>query len=242
MQALFEIILYKPLFNAFIALYNLIPDVGFVIIAITILIKVLLYPLTSASLKAQQSLADLQPKLDAIKQEHKGNQQRIAEETMKLYKDHKVNPFGSCLPLLLQIPIFLSLYWVFKTGLTNANFDLLYSFVQNPGSLHTVAFGIVDLKEVNVILALLAGIAQFWQARLLYRKQPPRTAGEGGKDESMMAIMNKQMLFVMPIMTFFISLSLPSGLALYWFFSTVLTGLQQLLIQKKKSKEGIVVS
>ncbi len=236
MQHIFEILLYQPLFNAFVGLYNSIPDVGFVIIIITILIKIVLYPLTASSLKAQQSLSELQPKLEEIKKTHKGDQQKIAEETMKLYKESNVNPFGSCLPLLLQIPIFLAMYWVFQAGLTTTDFHLLYPFVSSPGSINTFAFGIIDLKEMSVILAALAGGAQFWQAKLLYHNRPPKTPGNESKDETMMAMMNKQMLYVMPVVTFVVGLSLPAGLSLYWFLSTLITGAQQVYLAKKKKQ------
>ncbi|PIR77816.1 MAG: hypothetical protein COU30_00415, partial [Candidatus Magasanikbacteria bacterium CG10_big_fil_rev_8_21_14_0_10_38_6] len=228
MKALFELILFQPIFNAFVGLYNIIPDVGFVIITITLIIKLVLYPLTSKSLKAQKSLADLQPKLQDIKETHKGDQQTIAQETMKLYKNHKVNPFGSCLPLVVQIPILLALYWVLRAGLTHADFTFLYSFVKNPGTINTLAFGFLELSRVNIVLAALAGGAQFFQAKLMYQKRAPKEAGEGAKDENMMAMMNKQMLYFMPFFTFLIGLSLPAGLTLYWFISTAVTALQQL--------------
>ncbi len=241
MGELFKVILHQPIFNGFVALYNLIPDVGVVIVVLTILIKVALYPLTNKSIKAQKSLTDLQPKLEELKQQYKDNQQQLAQETMKLYKEHKVNPLGSCLPLLLQLPIFLALYWVLRDALTKDSFDLLYRFVASPGHINSVSLGVFDLAKPNIVLAVLAGAAQFWQAKMFTRKQPPKKVGEAGKDESMMAAMNKQMLYVMPVMTVVIGLQLPGGLSLYWFFSTVLTALQQLVLFKK-SKEPVVVS
>src|SRR3989344_3969696 len=152
---------------------------------------------------------------------------------MKLYKQHKVNPVASCLPVLVQIPILLALYYVLRAGLGDTNFALLYSFVENPGSLNPVSFGLVDLAKPNYILAVLSGIAQFWQAKMLSAKRPPKAAGEGGKDEDMASIMNKQMTYFMPVVTLLVGLQLPGGLTLYWFISTVLTALQQLYIFKK---------
>lgn len=237
MREFFSIILYDPIFNAFVGLYNLIPDVGVVILVITLVIKGVLYPLTSSSIKAQKSMTDLQPKLEAIKKQYKDDQQKLAQETMKLYKENKVNPLGSCLPLLVQLPIFLALYYVLRAGLEHPeSFDALYSFVQNPGSINTVTFGLFDLAERSVILAVLAGAAQFWQAKMLSRKKPPKAAKEGGKDEGMMSMMNKQMLYFMPIITVIIGMQFPAGLTLYWFFSTLLTALQQLVVFKKDKK------
>ncbi len=236
MSGIFNALLYQPLFNLFVELYNVIPDVGVVILIVTLLIKILLYPLTDKSIKAQKALTELQPKLEALKKQYKDNQQMMAQETMKLYKENKVNPFGSCLPLLIQIPVFLALYWVLQRGLTSQDFSPLYSFVQNPGTINTITLGLVDLKTPSIILALLAGAAQFWQSKTMMTKAPPKNAGEGSKDENMMAMMNKQMLYIFPIMTVIIGINLPAGLSLYWFFSTLLTALQQHFIFKKHKK------
>jgi YidC/Oxa1 family membrane protein insertase len=238
MSGIFHTLLYQPLFNIFVGLYNVIPDVGLTILIITILVKLALYPLTTSSIKAQKSLTELQPKLAALKVQYKDNQQQLAQETMKLYKEHKVNPFGSCLPILIQIPVFLALYWVLQRGMASQNFEALYSFVQNPGTINTVTLGFLDLKNPNAFLAVLAGLSQYWQAKMMSTKRPPKTAGVGAKDEDMMATMNKQMMYMLPVMTVLIGLKLPGGLSLYWFLSTVLTGLQQEIIFRKSKKDG----
>lgn len=238
---IFHVVLYQPIFNLFVALYNVLPDVGVVILVITLVIKLILYPITAKSIKAQKSLTELQPKLEELKATFKDNQQQLAQETMKLYKVHKVNPFGSCLPLLIQLPVFLALYYVFRDGLTSDNFSSLYGFVANPGHLNEVSFGFLNLAAPSIVLALLAGVAQFWQAKMFMRKQPPKAAGKGGADESMAAIMNKQMLYFMPVMTFIIGIRFPGGLALYWFFSTLLTVLQQQFLFKKYDSQTQVI-
>ncbi|MFA7245248.1 MAG: YidC/Oxa1 family membrane protein insertase [Candidatus Magasanikbacteria bacterium] len=230
MGDIFQAILTQPIFNLFVGLYNLIPDVGIVILLITFIIKLLLYPSTNNSIKAQKELTELQPKLEELKKKYVGDQQKIAMETMALYKEHKVNPFGSCLPLLIQLPVFIALYWVLNSVFKGDNFELLYSFVNNPGHINSVTLGLFDLKNPNIFLAIIAGAAQFAQAKMFMRKKAPAEAGTGSKDESMTAMMNKQMLYFMPIMTVFIGLKLPGGLSLYWFFSTALTVLQQLII------------
>lgn len=238
MKALFDALIYQPIFNLFVGLYAIIPDMGAVILLVTLIIKIALYPLTKKSINAQKELSDLQPKLEEIKQKHKGDQQVIAQETMKLYKEHKVNPFGSCLPLLIQLPIFLALYWVFQAGLTTNNFDLLYPFIKNPGSLNPTTLGFLDLSKPNIILAVLAGASQYWQAKMMIAKRPPKNAGAGSKDEDMAAMMNKQMLYFMPLLTIFIGMSFPGGLALYWLFSTVFTIAQQYIVFKDVKAPG----
>lgn len=242
MGGIFQTVLYQPIFNGFVGLYNIIPDVGIVILVVTIIMKLVLYPLTDKSIKAQRSLTALQPKMDELKKKYKDDQQTLAQETMKLYKEHKVNPLGSCLPLLIQLPIFIALYKVLRAGLTGHDFNLLYSFVKNPGTLNPVSLGFLNLVNSNIILAVLAGVAQFLQAKSMTRKQAPKVAGEGAKDEDMMAMMNKQMLYVMPVLTVIIGMKLPGGLALYWFISTLLTAAQQYWVAKhEKEKSDVIV-
>ena len=236
MLALYNTLIYQPIFNLFIGIYNFIPDVGITITLITLIIKVVLYPLTTKSLKAQQSLSELQPKMEALKKQHKGDPTTLNAETIKLYREHKVNTAGSCLPLLIQLPFLIAIYQVLRTGLAHPDFTQLYSFVHNPGLINPVSLGFIDLsRNHNIILAGLAAVAQFWQVRMLSQKRPPAAAGEGAKDEDMAAMMNKQMTFMMPAIIAYTSWQFPAGLALYWFVTTLLTGAQQLWLKKKKA-------
>jgi len=235
--SIFHTILYQPIFNLFVGLYNIIPghDVAIVILAITIIVRLVVYPLTSSSIKAQKTMQDLQPKIDAVKKEFANDQQKQAQALMQVYKENKVNPFASCLPLLIQLPILIALYMVMRDGLMADKFVTeLYGFVSNPGKLNSIALGFIDMTKANYVLAVLAGLAQFWQAKSMLVKKPPQNAGSGAKDENMMAMMNKQMLYFMPVMTVLIGFSLPAGLTLYWFLSTVLTVAQQYFLLRKK--------
>jgi len=239
---LFHVVLYQPILNIFVFLYNIIPghDIGIVILLITLLVRAAVYPLMSSSIKSQKAVQDLQPKLKEIKEQHKNDQQKQAMLTMQLYKENKVNPFASCLPLLVQLPILIALYMVMRAGLTADNLGAdIYSFIFNPGKLNNISFGFFDLSKASLVLAVLAGIAQYFQAKAMMVKQPPKNAGEGAKDEQMMAMMNKQMLYFMPVMTVFIGATLPAGLTLYWFFSTLLTWGQQVLIYKQHNEKKI---
>lgn len=243
MVQLFQIILFQPIFNGFVALYNIIPDAGAVIFIITLIVKGLLYPLTSKSIQAQKALSELQPKLAELKETYKDNQQKLAQETMNMYKENQVNPLGSCLPLLIQLPVFLALYWVLRDVLANEKMDVLYTFVSRPDMINPISLGFFDLGNPNVYLAVLAGITQFFQAKMFSKRRAPAHAGAGSKDEDMMSMMNKQMLYFMPIMTVFIGLQLPGGLALYWFLSTLITLVQQLIVFRgiDKKSDGDVI-
>jgi len=238
MTHLFTIIFYQPLLNLLIWLYNTISfgDFGVSIILLTIIIKALLWPLGQKSIKSQKALADLQPKIEELKKKYKNNKQELGVATMVLYKKNKVNPFSSCLPLLIQLPFLFAVYQVFRDGV-NSKLDLVYSFISKPEHINTISFGFVDLADKNIYLAILAGAAQFWQAKMMSTKKPA-VKTPGSKDESMAAIMNKQMLYFMPAVTVFIGASLPGGLTLYWFIITLLTAIQQVVVFRKQKKQN----
>ncbi len=222
MAQFFHVILYQPLFNLLVFFYNVIPgkDVGVAIIALTLLTKVLLYPLTRKTLKAQRDMQLLQPRLKDIQEKHKNDKTLQAQETMKLYKEHGVNPLGGCLPLLIQLPLLIALFQVFRTGFEPGTLETdLYSFISNPGMLNPWFLGIIDLSQQSSLLALLAGVAQFFHTRLMSLNQAARKGNENGSDMGQM--MQKQMTFMMPILTVVISFSLPAALPFYWLANTL---------------------
>jgi len=232
---IFTLICYQPLLNLLVLTYNLVPghDIGLVIIILTLIIKLILYPFSKKTIEAQKAMNILQPKVDALKIKFKDNKEEQAKEMMKLYKEHKINPLSSCLPLLIQLPFLIAIYSVFSTGLQNGSLDLVYPFIFNPGHINSLAFGFLDMAKPQFILALLAGGAQYWQTKMMIAKRPSVKA-PGAEDEDMAAIMSKQMTVMMPIMTIVIGWSLPSGLVFYWLLLTVFTALQQLITLRKK--------
>jgi len=232
---MFQTFFYQPIFNLLIWLYNIVPghDLGLAIIALTIIIKLVLLPLTKQQIKSQKALQDLQPKIEEIKKKYKDNKEAMGRAMMELYKKDKVNPFSSCLPLLIQLPFLWAVFRVFRDGLNGESLSLVYSFITRPETLNSVSFGILDLANPNAVLAVLAGAAQFWQVKMMSTKRP-EIKSKGAKDENMMAIMNKQMLYFMPALTFFICLQFSSGLALYWLTTTILTAFQQMYMFKHK--------
>lgn len=240
MVTFFNTILFQPLFNALVFLYNVIPghDLGVAIIILTILVKFALFPLSYQSIKSQRALQELQPKLDALKKQYGKDREALARETMKLYKEEKVNPLSSCLPLLIQLPFLIAVYQVFINGLHAESLRWLYPFVQNPGSLQSTAFGFLDLAKASIALAVVTGAAQYLQTKMLATARPPK-AMPGAKDEDMAAIMNRQMQIMMPAMTVIIGISLPSGLVLYWLATTLLTIGQQYFMFKPKQPTAV---
>lgn len=230
MTHFFTLIFYQPILNLLIWLYDIISghDIGVAIILLTIIIRVILLPLSKKSIESQKSLQDLQPKIEEIKKQFPGKEEQ-GKAMIKLYQDNKINPLSSCLPLLIQLPFLIAVYQVFRTGLMKGSLNLVYPFIAKPGLINVISFGFLDLSKPNWVLAVLAGAAQFFQAKMMITKRAPIST-KGAQDENMTAMLNKQMLYFMPIFTVFIGISLPGGLTLYWFVVTILTILQQIFI------------
>lgn len=221
-------ILVPVLLNTLVVFYNFIPDVGLVIIILTILIRLILAPSFGKSIKNQQVLTALQPKINEIREKFKTDQQSQASAMMALYKEHKVNPFSSCLPLLIQLPIMISLYFVFTKALSG-NLEGLYSFVQKPESLSPMFLGILDLSKPNWVLAILAGLSQFWQSKLMTPNKNNASA-----TDTTQKIMSMQMTYMLPIISVVIAWNFPAGLPLYWVVSTIFGVGQQYIINRQR--------
>ncbi len=241
---LFNAVLLEPLLNALVFIYHYIPNLGVAIIILTLIIKGLLYFPSRSSIIAQKKLQETQPKLQALQKKYKNDREELGRQTMKFYKENKVNPFSSCLPLLIQLPILIALYRAFlAVAQTDPSTHILMA--EQLQHLYTPLRDIFTTKAINSmflgfdlsqtgnwILAILAGAATFWQSSMLMRKQPPKVPG--AKDESAMAGMNKQMRYVMPAITVFFGIQFPAGLTLYWLVSNLFTIGQQWLVMKKK--------
>jgi YidC/Oxa1 family membrane protein insertase len=232
----YNAVFYHPIFNLLIGLYDYIPgrDIGLAIILLTILVKLAMWPLQASALRSQKALTDIQPKIEELKKRYpeKSQQEELAKEMMALYSREKVNPAASCLPLLIQLPVFIALYHALSAGLKSGGFEALYPFIPNPGTITPTMFGLLDLAAPNYVLAILAGAMQYFQAKMMVTRQQPKGV-PGGKDEQMLATMNKQMVYMMPALTVFIGWTLPGGLSLYWFVMSGLTVLQQFFFFKK---------
>jgi len=243
MMWLYNEILFRPILNLLIWLYGTLPgnDLGLAIIVLTVLIKLILYPFTVSQIKQQRAMQSLQPKMAEIRVRLKDDKEGQAKELMELYRKEKVNPASSCLPLLIQLPVFIALYQALRTGLASKSLSMLYAFVPNPGTIHTMFLGMIDLANPNYVLAVLAAAMQFVQSWQIMRKQPGSfkrppddvRKTEGAKDEDMAAMVNKQMMYMMPIMTLIIAIKIPGGLTLYWFAMSLLTVGQQWLLMRK---------
>lgn len=230
---------YKPIYNTLIFFTSILPgyNLGWAIVLLTILIKILLLGPNHKALKAQKALQKIQPELEKIKEKHKGDQQKIAQETMAVWKKHKVNPMGSCLPMLIQFPIMIAVFYVVKSGLSPNSIYLLYAPLKGFDFklIDPVFLGILNLTEINLfVLPLIVGGMQFFQMKLSFALRKNKE-DESKKKEQMnqMQAMNTMMTYTLPVMIAFFTATMPSAVGIYWGVSTLFGILQQLYINKK---------
>lgn len=224
-------IIYRPLLNLLVYFYNVIPghDIGVVIILLTVLIRLALAPSFHKSLKSQKAMNDLQPKLNEMREKHKDDKEAQAKAMMSLYKEHKINPLSSCLPLLIQLPILIGLYQVFRIALGGHDIAGLYNFVHAPQFINPKFLGLVDLSKPSIAFGIIAGLAQFWQSKMMM----PKTAGRDTTAKAMAF----QTTYVLPIISVVIAIRLPAGLPLYWIVTTLFAVGQQYYIMRKNTNE-----
>jgi len=234
MVNLFNTFLYYPLFNFLVLIYNYMPghDFGVSIILLTVVIRLILYPVSVKALNSQRALQKLQPQLQEIQKKYKDDKEKQTKETLELYRKEKINPFSGLFLALIQLPILIALYNVFWNGLKTEALSNLYGFVSNPGHIQSIFLGFIDLSKPNLIFAILAGIVQFFQTKMLLPK-PDKNQSKGG---DMSAVMQKNMVYFFPIITVIILLKLPSALGLYWIASGVFSVAQQYFILNPKIK------
>lgn len=240
MGDIFHVIIYQPLYNLLVLIYNYVPgaDFGVAIIIITLILRFILIPIYQKQIESQKKLQELQPKIKEVQKRNKDNKEKQAKELMELYKEHKTNPFSGCMPLIVQLIFLIAIYRILiniSSGGLTINESELYSFVSNPGKINHMFISLVDLTKPSVIIAALAAIAQFFQTKMLMAKLPVKEKTDGDDQPDFAQIMNKQMLFLGPGLTLFIGITFPAGLSLYWLASTVFMLAQQIHMQKKEA-------
>ncbi len=246
MSALYHAIIYQPMYNGLIFLMDLLPwfDVGLIIIIFTLIVKLILFPLSKKSVQTQLTMKKIEPELNALKEKYKADKQEQARQIMKFYKEKGVNPFSGVLLLIIQLPIIFALYRIFlHSGLPSINMDLLYSFISEPHNINMFFLGLVDISKKNIFLALIAGVTTFLQVRFSMPAMPKRELTPGAKpnfQEDFARSMNLQMRYIFPVIAFFISWSISGAIALYWITSNVFTVGQELYIRRTvRRKDGI---
>ncbi len=262
MGFIFFSLLTQPMINILTFLYYLIPDLGVGIILLTLIIKIVLFPINWKSIKYQKEMKTIQEKVNDIKTRVTDKEQQ-AIEIMNLYKKEKINPFSSCLPLIIQLVVLIALikalngFMVGEISTSSITYqikDVIYPFISNlVGDLNIkyVAFGVFDLTKkaidgsvysfFGIALAIIAGIAQFLQTKMMTPSTTANNSNNQDKESQITGALNKQMLYVFPALTVWMGLSFPIGITLYWVASTIFSIIQQgiiLHIDKKNNKSS----
>jgi len=206
-------------------LYSFIGNYGVVIVIVSVLTKVVFWPLSEKSFKSMREMQAVQPLMTEIRNRYKDDPQEMNRQVMSLYKTHKINPLGGCMPMVVQMPIFFALYAVLRSNI-ELRYAPFFGWIDNlaaPDVLFTMPFALPFLGTHFSLLPLLMGAAMIWQTKM---GSPMSMSGPAAQQQMVMK-------WVMPIMFIFIFYKMPSGLVLYWLINTVMSVWQQLQINKK---------
>lgn len=245
MGELLTTIFVQPLLNLLFLIYGIIPghDFGLSVIIMTAIIRFALWPLTAKQLHSQKKMQALQPEIAKLKLRAAGDKTKESQLLMELYKEKEISPFSACLPLLLQFPFLIALYFVFQKSTHDAaaigellytpikNLPYIQSVLQDPSSFSPTLFGLINMAQPSILLAVLAGITQFVQVKMLAPKSKDITV----KDPQAQA--TQMMNYMFPAFTVFIAWNLPAALPLYWTVTNIITISQQYLIMRTEVEE-----
>lgn len=204
------------------AIYGVVGNYGIAIIIVTVLMRIIIFPLTLKQEKSMKKMRELQPELEKIKEKYKDNPQEYQQKTAELYRESGVNPLGGCLPLLIQMPVFVALYWAFSGNAIPADAKFLWFTLKQPDRLFMIgnfAFNLLPILNVGVT----------------YIQQKIMTNATSGQESNQQM---QTMLYMMPLMMLFIFYKMPSGVTLYYLVSGALSLVQQYFILKGRSDDG----
>lgn len=235
MRELFTELFYRPLFNALAWLYENVAfeDLGIAIILLTVIIRLVLFPLFQKTVKHQQITQNIQPEIKKIQKKHKDDKETQAKHIIELYGRYKINPMTPIIALLVQVPIIFILYRIFINGFSNGALDLLYPSINLPAVPEQTFLGLLDLTQSSVAIAVIAALLQYIQGSLSLKKRG-KNDGEPSKAEKV----GKKMVLFMPLVTLGILYTLPAAVGIYWSTTTVFSIFQQALVARSLNKKG----
>ncbi len=238
MIGFFHDTLYQPLYNGLVFLIDVVPgsDVGLAVLILTVLVKLVILPLSEKAVATQLAMKRYEKDLNDIKIKHSKDKEAQARAILNFYKEHGINPLASFLVILIQMPIIISLYYVFyKAGLPDINNELLYSFIKEPSVVSMHFLGFLDISGKSALFAVLVGVTQFFQMKLSMPNMPERTKTDGApslKDE-LARSMHIQMRYVMPVLVAVISYTISAAVSIYWTTSNIFAIAQELYLRNK---------
>lgn len=240
-SAFFHTVFYNPIYNTLVALVALVPgsDVGISIIILTVIIRLILLPFSLSAARTQRAMKTLEPKIKALKETHKDDKEKEAMETLALYKEANVNPFGSILIALIQIPILLALYWVFiNEPFPSINLARLYSFTPIPHTASLEFLGLISVAGKSLLLAVLAGLTQLLQAHMALSGTMKPSEGQGGMQGDFQKVIGMQLKYVFPFLIGIISYTTSGAVALYFITTNLAGSVQEWHVRRKLAQES----
>lgn len=212
-------------------------DAGWAVVLFTIIVKLVLFPLTRSSVITQLKMKKYGGELEELKKKYT-NKQELALKTMQFYKEKNIRPFSSFFLILIQFPIIIALFLVFKNGFPIVNGEQLYSFVHIPALVNPLFLGLIHVSSKSWILALLAAVTYFFQVKFSMPVTPKKEGATRTFQDDFARSMQIQMKYMMPFIIFFIAYSASAAVALYWATSNLFTIGQELVIRRKFTKEN----
>ncbi|MBI4086888.1 YidC/Oxa1 family membrane protein insertase [Candidatus Kaiserbacteria bacterium] len=236
---------FDPIYNLLIFILNHVPggDLGVAIIVLTVLIKLVLLPLSLRAAKTQYAMRTLEPELAVINEKYKTDAQQRGKATMDLYRTAGVNPFASFLLQIIQLPFIFALYFAVSRGggipFPDINTALLYSFIPLPDAVTMVFIGLINIAAKNWPLAVLAGLAQFVHTKLSLPPLPPRAEGkEQSFKDDFARSMQVQMRYIMPVLIGYIAYRFSATIALYFLISSITAILQEMVVRRHLHRDS----
>lgn len=239
---IFDAVVYYPIYNALVYFVDIIPthDIGIAVIIVTILVRIVLYPVAKRAITSQMAMKQVAPEIEELKKKYKDKPEEQAKATFALYKERGIRPFSGFLMLLIQLPILLGLYWVFALGgFPQVNAEYLYSFVPMPGSVNMEFLGLIDMGSRSLVLAILATATQFLYTRLSMGPRGSMTAMEGVESsfsKDMAKSLDIQARYVLPLIVGVIGLTLPAVVPLYMLTANIFMVGQEFLAGRRFNK------
>lgn len=243
-------VFFDPTYNLLIFILDHVRggDVGVAIVVLTVVIKLILLPLSLRAAKTQFAMRALEPELAGLKEKHNGDREKLARETMATYKKAGVNPFATILLTLIQLPIIFALYFSVSRGggipFPDINIGLLYPFIPVPDAVNMIFLGLVNIAERSLPLALLAGITQFIHTKLSLPALPSKEtraqsdAKPSFKDDFARS-MQIQMRYVMPVIIGYVAYTFSATIALYFLVSNLVAIAQEYIVRRHISKQEL---
>jgi YidC/Oxa1 family membrane protein insertase len=234
---MFQTILVQPIYNAFIALVGFMPhgDAGLAIIAMTLLMRIILYPVFMSSIRTQMGMTAMQAELERNRSKYEHDKEAFGKYQLELARKYKVNPIAMLVTIVVQFGLIIALYYaLFREGFPAVNQALLYSFVHVPAAVSTNFFGLMDLLTPNhLILAALVGATQYLAIRLTLKRTPP--TGVGDKAATQRA-QQQMMKFFMPALMLVFSYFFAGAVGLYFLVGNLVSLAQELIVRRQVFK------